>query len=1059
MATDPRALFDCYDIDSNGTIGLEEFRLMLPQLGIHVSPAKSLGFFRHYDRDNSGGITYDEFLALLFACNSNQNPAGFVPSERLAPKDAFCIFDQDKSGAIDEDEFFYLLQYMGIDTDEATREKLFTKYDKDRDGTIDYFEFKQVWLYLTDARRELEERDVEVPKFASKTRLLQLLDQVLLEEEEMEAEAFRYADAWRKRQQDEQRRQQEMSVAEEGLCRALDTLGQVILLGGGTFNQFAGDNSLAQAMKFSGRIDNECEQSHVPQEWLKMLQSLWKRRLLQTKRYQGLSICQSTFALWGRRPTQIALSDSSAFCLFSDGDLHAWGGTETWWAKHQQEEAHSAGAADLTPRSRALLEVPSTQSRGGDDATAQQLNGMSSVCRTFLDDAKGTGPEAMRAGLEYYQCWTPPTTTDDSQLHYLSLLEQIDASRIKQSIELRGKPCDNFSRVDMIGLLARDIELEKRVLGEAGHLKLREIDREIGQLKKRRKTKLVKRLSLQFTQVWRGSLEEAQRLAMQEEASQRLTAKQRLIDLLVQTLEKWSSGSGTYPKYSSVVAGSAHAGVITTRAIDSSDEDIPLSSSTLYTWGVTPAGRLGTKSCEWPKSVDGDGAFSKMRVQGLDNVVDASFGSSHCAAVVDQGSLYVWGSSTSGKLGLDRLADQECYVTSPRPLRLPVKGTNGMIRRVSCGANHSACISSRGQLYVWGSAAGGRLGLGRNKNIMEQHTPYLIESLLPETITDVSCGGLQTLASTAIVTTVNEKGRKEVSGGKLYCAGPSNCLGVYCPEFTHFPLLGLSGGDTCKSALAERIIRIRQLSAGHCHQAVVSMENELHCWGRNDNGCCGQDPRSQNFIDRPTLVPSLYKKATNLSRCKPCRQSSIYDNHVSQNAVDGDIDGCSDSYSQTQIDPQPFWEVDLQDLCSITSIKVWSSIEASPSSKDSDSLIQNLVPFRIIVSKDPLNDNAKGLQDAPDESILCHEVTKGAQEFEWILPFDSVCRYVRIQKNGYESLRLCQVEVLGYHDSDRVMSPILSATAGRDITGVVLSSVSPDNGQIVRAFNTVVAVK
>ena len=236
-AGDPRTLFDSYDVDSDGVISLDEFRLMLPQLGLHVSPAKSLSFFRHYDADNSGGIDYDELLALLFACNSNENPAGFAPSERLAPKDAFCIFDQDRSGAIDEDEFFYLLQYMGIDSDEGTRERVFAKYDRDKNGTISYSEFKQVWLYLTDARRELEERDIPIPKFASKKHLIKMLDEVLLEEEKMEAEAFRYADAWRGRQQEERRRQEELSAAEERLCRALDTLGQVVLLGGGTSNQ------------------------------------------------------------------------------------------------------------------------------------------------------------------------------------------------------------------------------------------------------------------------------------------------------------------------------------------------------------------------------------------------------------------------------------------------------------------------------------------------------------------------------------------------------------------------------------------------------------------------------------------------------------------------------------------------------------------------------------------------------------------------------------------------------------------------------------------------------
>lgn len=99
------------------------------------------------------------------------------------------------------------------------------------------------------------------------------------------------------------------------------------------------------------------------------------------------------------------------------------------------------------------------------------------------------------------------------------------------------------------------------------------------------------------------------------------------------------------------------------------------------------------------------------------------------------------------------------------------------------------------------------------------------------------------------------------------------------------------------------------------------------------------------------------------------------------------------------------------------------------------------------------------MQDALRGCELSLEVTKGVQEFEWILPFDSVCRYIRIQKKGYESLRLCQVEVFGYRDTERVNSPVLSATAGRDVTGVVLSSVAPYTGQLARAFKKLVAVK
>ena len=1024
-AGDPRTLFDSYDVDSDGVISLDEFRLMLPQLGLHVSPAKSLSFFRHYDADNSGGIDFDELLALLFACNSNENPAGFAPSERLAPKDAFCIFDQDRSGAIDEDEFFYLLQYMGIDSDEGTRERVFAKYDRDKNGTISYSEFKQVWLYLTDARRELEERDIPIPKFASKKHLIKMLDEVLLEEEKMEAEAFRYADAWRGRQQEERRRQEELSAAEERLCRALDTLGQVVLLGGGASNQFNADySSAAQA------TNNECK-ILLPPEWLDHLQSLWTRRLLKNT-YQGLNICKSTCALWGRRPQQIALTESVAFCLFGGGDIHAWGGTKEWWS--EQEESFSADR--LTPRSRDLLEVPKMQHCGAD------RKGISSIiCRAYISS------EALKTCLEYYGCWTPPPGNGDVEAHYFSLLEHIEASRVRQSVQLRGKPCDDFSRVDMLRLLADDIELEKRILGEAGHLKLREIDSEISQLKKRRKSKLVKRLSLQFTQVWQGSLQEAQMVAMREEASQREEAKKRLMDRLLRCLENWSDGSD--PKYTSFVAGASHAGVITSSSSKRKSE------SSLYTWGTAPAGRLGSSETSDDDGT-GDTFSSKIRVEGLNNVVDASFGPSHCAAIDNRGSLYAWGSSTSGKLGLGRFDDRECYVSSPRPLQLLVKGaTHGIVRRVSCGANHSACVSSQGHLYVWGSGAGGRLGLG-SQNMLKQHTvPCLVESLLHETVADVSCGGQQTLVSTEVVTDVNGKGRKKVSGGLLYCCGPANCLGRSFPEFTHVSIESVDD----KNSL-DGVIRVRQLSAGHCHQAVISTEDELFCWGRNSDGCCGQDQENHSFVGQPTLVSSLYVKPQNLAYLRPCRQSSVYGNHTAANAVDGDADGDNNNtaYSQTLIDPQPFWEVDLQDICSIKSIKIWSSIDVSSSSVDADKIIQKLAPYWLIVSKNPLND-CNGLQDALDRSDLSLRVTQGSQEFEWTLPFDSVGRYVRVQKEKYESLRLCQVEVFGYYDIDRVMTPVLSVTAGRDVTGVVLSSVAPDDGQIVRAFKDVVEVK
>jgi len=661
---DPQVLFRRYDVDGSGTISLEEFRLMLPKLGVNLCPAKSLRFFRHYDADNSGTIDYEEFLTLLFACNSNENPAGFVPGARLGPKDGFELFDTDRSGVIEEEEFYYLLQYMDIGADDLTQERMFRKYDKNRNGTIDYGEFKKVWLSLANTRNELQERGIEVPTFATKTQLIFMLDQILDEEEEMEQAAFHFAEIWRKRQSDERRRQEEIRTAEERLCLALDTLGQVYLFGGGIYNQFIdnGDEAHISHASIDSCDINRSNDLDIPSEWLELLQSLWKRRL--TDRYHDLNISESTWPVWGRCPQQVALSDGTAFCLYNNnGALRTWGGTATWWDSGVTSTDFQGNdctgrfysqEGNITARSRAL-HMPGSHTIHTDESLEK------SVCR-YIDDDEPISNDDLKMGLEYYKRWTP-APDDQVRAHYLSLLENIEARRIKQSIELRGKPCHDASKVSMMRLLVEDIRLEKKILGDLGHRKLVEIDMEIATLSRKRKPKLVKRLSLQFAQIWRDTLCEIQKDEMQRKAEAKLEAKEHLLTKINLCLETWSSGE---PTYTSVAAGSFHAGVID-------------ASHRLYTWGTCLAGRLGTGTKSNDAVTSDDGRLSKVKGLGR-GVVQASFGSSHSAAVNDVGSLYVWGSTAAGKLGLG-VFDEECYIAQPRLLR--ITGSDCQIKRVS----------------------------------------------------------------------------------------------------------------------------------------------------------------------------------------------------------------------------------------------------------------------------------------------------------------------------------------------------------------------------------------
>jgi len=57
---DPQDVFAEFDTDGSGNISFEEFRAMLPRLGIKMSVPKMLKYFRMCDADGSGEIDFTE---------------------------------------------------------------------------------------------------------------------------------------------------------------------------------------------------------------------------------------------------------------------------------------------------------------------------------------------------------------------------------------------------------------------------------------------------------------------------------------------------------------------------------------------------------------------------------------------------------------------------------------------------------------------------------------------------------------------------------------------------------------------------------------------------------------------------------------------------------------------------------------------------------------------------------------------------------------------------------------------------------------------------------------
>ena len=224
---------------------------------------------------------------------------------------------------------------------------------------------------------------------------------------------------------------------------------------------------------------------------------------------------------------------------------------------------------------------------------------------------------------------------------------------------------------------------------------------------------------------------------------------------------------------------------------------------TLWTWGLGVSGRLGN-------AVTTNVSTPVTTFAGGTNWKQVSAGGSNTAAIKTDGTLWIWGSGNSGRLG----TNDTTTLNRPTPITTFAGGTNW--KEVSSGSFINVAIKTDGTLWTWGYGDQGRLGINDTGNRFTPVTTFAGGNNWKQ----VSAGGVFTAALKTDGTLWTWGSGGGVGGGPA--------LGTNAAGNRSTPVTTFAGGTDWK-----------QVSAGDNNAAAIKTDGTLWVWGYGTNGILG----------------------------------------------------------------------------------------------------------------------------------------------------------------------------------------------------------------------------
>lgn len=244
---------------------------------------------------------------------------------------------------------------------------------------------------------------------------------------------------------------------------------------------------------------------------------------------------------------------------------------------------------------------------------------------------------------------------------------------------------------------------------------------------------------------------------------------------------------------------------------------------TVFAFGLNNVGQLGN-------GATGLGATSMstspVAVVGLTDVIQIIAGSQHSAALTSAGEVYVWGRNQYGNLGNGTVETATTVHSTPEK----VPGLTG-IRQIANGRDHILALKADGTVLSWGLNASGQLGIGGTGSPTPTPTPTQVLNIT--NAVSVWAGGTQ---SFAVLSDGSVKGWGANGTTANLGIGNTTTTKVYEPNAA---VIGIDG--------------VVHFGCGATHNFGLLGDGSIYGWGWNFKGSLGR-PDLQNSWGAATPV-------------------------------------------------------------------------------------------------------------------------------------------------------------------------------------------------------------